>query len=113
MVREISSATNINFCLFRLFFRPFTTLTTTKNQNFEKMIKAPADVIILHQCTKNHDYMLHCSRDMVCGQCNCYFSFWAIFCPFTAQKMKFQKKKKKKRKEKIFLEISSYYTCVP
>ena len=20
---------------------------------------------------------------MACGRCNCYFSFWAIFCPFT------------------------------
>ena len=26
--------------------------------------------------------MLHCSWDMVCDRCNCYFSFWAVFCPF-------------------------------
>ena len=42
--------------------------------------------------------------------CNCCFSFWAIFCPFTsltAQKMKIPKKWKK------FLEISSLYMCVP
>ena len=30
--------------------------------------------------------------------CNCYFSFWAIFCPFTsltAQNIKMKKKKEK------------------
>ena len=25
-------------------------------------------------------------------RCNCYFSFWAIFCPLTAQKIKILKK---------------------
>ena len=41
---------------------------------------------------------------------NCYFSFWATFCPFaplTARKMKISKKWKK------HLEISSFYTSVP
>ena len=33
-------------------------------------------------CTKNHDHMQYCSWDMACDGCNCYFSFWAIFCPF-------------------------------
>ena len=32
--------------------------------------------------TKNHDDMLYCSWDMVHDICH-YFSFWAIFCPFT------------------------------
>ena len=35
---------------------------------------------------------------MAHGECNCYFSFWAIFCPFThltAQKIKIKKKIKK------------------
>ena len=39
--------------------------------------------------------MLYCSWDMVRGRCN-YFSFWAIFCPFTpktAQKIKILKMK--------------------
>ena len=48
-------------------------------------------------CTKNHDYMLHCSLDMACNGYN-YFSFWAIYCPFiplTAQKMKISKKENK------------------
>ena len=34
-------------------------------------------------CNKNHDHMLYCSCDMVHDGCNCYFSLWAIFCPFT------------------------------
>ena len=52
------------------------------------MTKRPGD-IILHMCTPNH--MLHCSWDMAVVGCNCYFSFWPIFSPFTllaAQKMK-------------------------
>ena len=52
-----------------------------KNQNFEKMKKPPRDIIILHQCTKNHDYMLKFCLDMACIACN-YFSFWAIFLLF-------------------------------
>ena len=54
--------------------------------------------------------MLYCSWDMVRDRCNCYFSFWAIFCPFTpltAQKIKILKKWKK------CLEISSFYISVP
>ena len=39
--------------------------------------------VILHKRTKNHDHMLYCSWDMVCDRCNCYFSVWTIFCPFT------------------------------
>ena len=39
--------------------------------------------------------MLYCSWDMMHDRCNCYFSFWAIFChftPVTARKMKISKK---------------------
>ena len=46
-------------------------------------------------CNKYHDHMLYCSWDMVRDRCNCYFSFWTIFCPFTpltAQKIKIMKK---------------------
>ena len=41
--------------------------------------------------------MLHCSLDIARNRCNYYFSFWAIFCPFTtltAQKSKWKKMKK-------------------
>ena len=53
--------------------------------------------------------MLYCSWHMACGRCNCYFSFWAVFCPFTpvtARKMKISKKWKK------YPEIS-FHTSVP
>ena len=91
-------------------FLPFYPPNSPKNQNFEKMKKMPGDIIILHKCVKNHDHMLYCSWDMACDRCNCYFSFWAIFCPFTpltAWKMKISKKWKK------HLEMSSFYTSVP
>ena len=61
------------------------------NVNFTKMKETPGDIIILHKCTKNHDHMLYCSWDMARDGCTCYFSFWAIFCPFaplTIQKIK-------------------------
>ena len=51
---------------------------------------------------------------MAHNTCNCYFSFWAIFCPFiplTAQKIKMKKMKKKNKKKPV--EISSFYTGVP
>ena len=97
-------------------FLPFCTPNNPKNQNFEKMKKSPRDIVILHKCTKNHDHMLYCSPNMTRDGCNCYFSFWAILCPFTifcpfshltTQKIKILKKWKK------HLEILSLYTCVP
>ena len=79
------------------YFLPFYPSNSLKNQNFKKMRQTHRDIIILHKCTKIHDHMLNCSWDMVRHICN-YFSFWAIFCPFTpltAQKSKFQKNEKK------------------
>ena len=98
-----------NYLSFWAIFYPFTPLTTQKIK-FNKNEKTSGDIIILQKCTKNHDHMLYCSWDMVHDRCNCYFSFWAIFCPFTpltAQKIKIKKKWKK------HLEISSFYTYVP
>ena len=92
------------------YFLPFHPFNSPKNENITKLKKIPGDIIILHKCTKNHDHRLHCSWDMARFRCNCYFSFCAIFCPFTsltAQKMKISKKWKKP------LEISSFYTSVP
>ena len=76
---------------FWAIFCPFIPLTAPKNENSKKTKKTNGDIIILHKCTKDHDHMLYCFRDMVCDRCYWYFSFWAIFCPFiplTAQKMK-------------------------
>ena len=90
---------------FGLFFALLPP-TCPKNENFnKKKKKTPRDIIILHKCTKNHDHMLYCSWDMKHDGCNCYFSFWAIFCPSTPLKIS--------KKWKKHLEVSSIYTCVP
>ena len=86
----IWSATD-NFLSFWTIFEIFGVTNNPKNQNFEKMKKTSGDIIILHECTKNHDHILYCSLDMVRNGCNIYFSFWAIFCPFaplTVRKIK-------------------------
>ena len=73
------------------------------------MKNTPVDILILHKCNKSQDHMLYCSWDVVCDRCNCHFSYWAFFCPFTpltAQKIKNKKKWNK------HLEISSFYICV-
>ena len=44
--------------------------------------KTPGDIMSLHKCTKNHDHILQCSWDIAHDRCNCFFSFWAIICPF-------------------------------
>ena len=70
-----------NFLWFLTVFCPFTL------------------VIILHMCTINNNHMMHGSWDMTHDRCKCYFSFWAIFCPFTpltAQKIEILKKWRKK-----------------
>ena len=63
---------------FLLFYPP----NSLKNQNLKKMYKTDRDIIILHKCTKNHDYILCCSY-MTHDRYNYYFSIPAIFCPFT------------------------------
>ena len=49
---------------FGLFF-PFYFPSSPKNKNYTKMKKTPGDIIILHMCTKNYDYMMYGSWDMV------------------------------------------------
>ena len=108
MVSEISSATDRSFCHFGQYFA-YLHPKNPKNENFEKNLEIPGDIIILHKCTKNHDNMIYCSCDMLHYRCT-YFSFWAIFCPFTpikARKMEMLKKRKK------HLEILSFYASVP
>ena len=89
---------------FWVIFCLFTPITAQKLKISKKWPpppkKKPRDVIILHECTKNYNHMLYCSWDMARDGCNCCFSFWAIFCPFThltAQKSKFQKMEKTPR----------------
>ena len=89
-------ARQTEFFLILEHFMPFYPTNNPKNQNFEK-IKA-GDIIILQNCTKNHDHMLYCSWEMAHDRCNFYFSFQAIFGSFTsltAWKIKILKKMKK------------------
>ena len=91
---------------FLLFYPP----KNPKNQNFEKVKNSLGDIIILHKCTKNHDRMLYCSWNIAREGCNCYLSFWAIFCPFTsptltAQKTKFRKKTKNTWRYHHFIHV--------
>ena len=92
--------------IFFVILDHFLPFYNPKYQYFVKIKQMPGDIIILHKCTKNNDHMLCCSWNTAHDGCKCYFSFWAIFCPFTAPKWKFQKQKK-------HLEMSSFYTCVP
>ena len=66
---------------------------TQKIKNFEKILiitkKIAGDIIILHMCTKNHNYMRYSSWDK------------------KNEKMKFSKKLKK------YLEVLPFYTGVP
>ena len=47
---------------------PFYPPNNLKNENLKKMKKTPGDIIILHNCTKNHDHMLYCSRVLASKQ---------------------------------------------
>ena len=52
-----------------------TTITTTPNWRYHHFTQ-------VYQ--KTWSYAILFVRYMVCDGCNCYFSFWAIFCIFTA-----------------------------
>ena len=52
---------------FLAIFCPFTP-NSPKNHNFKKMERAPGDIIILYMCTKNYDWMMCSSWDMVCDR---------------------------------------------
>ena len=75
---------------------------------FENLKKSTGDIIILHKCTKNHDHMLYCSWDTVHDRCSCYFSFWAIFSPFTSLTCPKNGNFKKMRKTPGDIIISSW-----
>ena len=95
MIPDICILVDKIFCHFRPFFA-FTSLPslTIQKIKFWKNEKKSGDIIILHICTRNDHHMLYCSWNTECGRCHFYFSFWAIFCPFTpltAQKIKNEK----------------------
>ena len=99
-----------NFLSFSTVFCSFTLLTTQKIIILKKWKKHLEIISLLNKCTINDSHMMYGSWDMKRDRCNCYFSFWAIFClftPLTTQKIKILKKWKK------HLEISSFETSVP
>ena len=106
MVPEILSVTDRIFCHFGPFF-DLLPPKNSQNQNFEKQKQKSGDIIILHMCTKNHDHMLYGSLDMMCNRFNCYFSFLAIFYPFTEQpkKSKFRKNEENARRCHHFTQV--------
>ena len=81
-------------------FLPFYSTNNPKNQNFEKMKKQTWRYHHFTQAyQKSWPYAI-LFLDMTYDKCKCYFSFWAIFCPFTpltAQKIKMKKMKKVQR----------------
>ena len=96
MIPETWSAPDRIFLSSWAIFCLFTAITAQETE-IKKNKKTTGD-IILHNCTKNHDHMLHCSWDMPLDGCNCYFSFLAIlypFIPLAAQKLTVSKKMKK------------------
>ena len=94
-------------------FFPVYPPHSPKNENMKKLKKT--DIIIssryhhLIQVYINHDHVICCSWDLMCDRCNCYFSFRAIFCPFTPLKTRKMRIKKKMKK----CLISSFYAIVP
>ena len=112
MVPKTWSATDRIFLSSWAIFCPFTLLTAQKIKISKNWRKKPGDIIIQHKCTKNHNPMYYCSWDMVHDRCNCYFSFWTIFCPFTHQTAR-QKEIKKKKKKSPGDIICIIYTTAP
>ena len=108
IVPEIWHVTDVIIFQFGQFFALLPP-NSPKNKNFKKMKKTPGYLhftgIILHKCTKNYDYRLYYSWDTAHDECNCYFSFRAIFCqftPLTAQKIKISKNEKKQKNKKTW-----------
>ena len=112
MVPETWSATDRIFLSSWAIFCPFTLLTAPKMKTSKNWKKKPGDIIIQHKCTKNHNSMYYCAWDMVHDRCNCYFSFWTIFCPFTHQTAR-QKEIKKKKKKSLGDITCIIYTTAP
>ena len=67
-----------------------------KNQNFEKMKKAPGNIIVLHMSTNNHDHKMYASWDMERDR-QIFFVILAHFLPFypNMENQNFEKMKKK------------------
>ena len=85
-----------NFCHFRIFFCPFTPLTTWKIQLLKKWKNTWSYYHFTHVYQKWQPYNVWFLRHG--ADRHNFLSFWTIFCPFTpltTQKIKILKKGKK------------------
>ena len=95
------------FCSFTPSHSPHLTIKKIE-KNKKKRKKSPIDIILLHVCTINEDYMMHGSWDKRCNRQEIFGRFLALLpLPLTIQNMKILKKWKK------HFDILSFYTCVP
>ena len=104
MVSEIWSVMDRIFCHFRIFFCPFTPLTTWKIKLLKKWKNTWSYYHFTHLYHKWQPYNVWLLRY---GH-NCLL-FWTIYCPFTT--LRTQKNKNFEKREKT-LEILWFYTCV-
>ena len=93
-----------SFLSFWAIFCPLTLLTTWKIKILKNLKKGTQD-IILHLCTTNDYHMMYGSSDMEHDRQNFFVTLRLFFAPI--QKIKMLKKWKR------YLEILSFYTCVP
>ena len=56
----------IFFSFWTIFWLFYTPITTQRIKILKNWKKTPGSIIILHNCTKNHDHMLYCSWDTAC-----------------------------------------------
>ena len=73
LVPEIWSSTDRIFLSSWAFFCSCTLLIPWKWKY--QTSKKTLEIIILCKCTKYHDHLLYCSRDMALVGCNCCFHF--------------------------------------
>ena len=95
MARNIWSVTNNCFVILDRFLS-LDFPNNPKNQNFEKLKKAPGDIIILHMCSINETHMMYGSWDIERDR-QILLSFWTIFCLFTPNNPKSQNFETKKK----------------
>ena len=75
MIPEIWGSTGTIFLPSWAISCPFTSPPPySLKVKISKMKKNPGDIINLHKCTKNHDHLPYCSRDMAHDGCS-YFHF--------------------------------------
>ena len=84
----------------------FPHFLAQKIQNVWKIKKIPGDIIILHQCTKNHNHMIFNSQNMMWIALQVILGHLCLLPNFWAKKSKFLKKRKKSPGYIIILHLN-------